>query len=94
MAVGYADGWLRNLGNRGAVLIDGVRAPVVGRVSMDTITVDVTGIAPSRLAPGALVDLISPAQPVDDVAALAGTIGYEILTSLGGRYHRHYTGSV
>ncbi|MGI4847654.1 MAG: alanine racemase [Janthinobacterium lividum] len=90
IAVGYADGWLRALGNRGVVLVDGVSAPIVGAVSMDTITVDVTGIAAERLLPGALLDLISSAQPADAVAALAGTIGYEILTSLGQRYHRHY----
>ncbi|MRV72031.1 alanine racemase [Duganella sp. FT92W] len=93
VSVGYADGWLRHLSNRGHVLVDGVRAPVVGRVSMDSITVDVTGIAPARVTPGALVDLLSADQTVDDVAALAGTIGYEILTSLGLRYHRRYTGA-
>lgn len=92
VSVGYADGWLRQLGNRGEVLVDGVRAPIVGRVSMDSITVDVTGIAPQRVVPGAFVDLISAAQPVDTVAAQADTIGYEILTSLGTRYHRRYTG--
>lgn len=90
VSVGYADGWLRHLSNRGSVLIGGVDAPVVGRVSMDSITVDVSGIAPQHLTPGALVDLISQRQTVDDVAILAGTIGYEILTSLGHRYHRRY----
>ncbi len=92
VAVGYADGWLRHLSNQGHVLVGGVRAPVVGRVSMDSITVDVTGLAQDSVAPGALVDLLSPRQTVDDVAALAGTIGYEILTSLGNRYHRRYAG--
>jgi alanine racemase len=92
VSVGYADGWLRHLSNKGSVLIDGVSAPIVGRVSMDSITVDVTGVAPPRVAPGALVDLLSAEQTVDDVAALAGTIGYEILTSLGNRYHRRYIG--
>ncbi|GAB2846146.1 alanine racemase [Pseudoduganella ginsengisoli] len=92
VSVGYADGWLRHLSNKGHVLIGGARAPVVGRVSMDSMTVDVTGIAPSLVTAGALVDLLSPEQTVDDVAALAGTIGYEILTSLGQRYHRRYIG--
>ena len=51
---------------------------------------DVTAIAPDRIRPGSLVDLIGPDQPADAVAAMAGTIGYEVLTSLGGRYHRRY----
>lgn len=92
IATGYADGWLRSLSGRGFALIDGVRAPMVGKVSMDTCALDVTDISPDRVHAGAFVDLISAAQPVDAVAALAGTIGYEILTSLGNRYHRHYIG--
>ncbi|RJF96820.1 alanine racemase [Noviherbaspirillum cavernae] len=90
VAVGYADGWLRAMSNRGAGFIDGVRVPFVGTVSMDSITLDVTGIDKAKLAAGALVDLICPEHPVDAVAALAGSIGYEILTSLGRRYHREY----
>ena len=92
VAVGYADGWLRSFSNRGCALIDGVRVPMVGTVSMDTCALDVSDISPDRVHPGALVDLICAAQPVDAVAALAGTIGYEILTSLGNRYHRTYIG--
>lgn len=94
VAVGYADGWLRSFSNRGMVRIDGIAAPLVGNVSMDTITLDVTGIDPARTQAGALVDLISASQPVDAVAALAGTIGYEILTSLGNRYQRNYSGGL
>lgn len=90
VAVGYADGWLRSLSDHGAVWMDGIRLPIAGRVSMDSITVDVTAIAPDRIRPGSLVDLIGPDQPADAVAAMAGTIGYEVLTSLGGRYHRRY----
>ena len=59
---------------------------------MDLITLDVTGAAPDSARPGALVDLIGPELPADDVAAAAGTIGYEILTALGQRYHRVYRG--
>lgn len=90
LAVGYADGWLRAFGNSGAAMVRAVRAPIVGRVSMDTCTIDVTDADPAHVRPGALVDLISPAQTVDDVAAAAGTIAYEILTGLGKRYHRRY----
>ena len=59
---------------------------------MDLITLDVTGAAPDCAHPGAFVDLIGPELPADDVAAAAGTIGYEILTALGQRYHRVYQG--
>lgn len=90
ISVGYADGWLRSLGNRGAVYFEGVRMPIVGRISMDSITADATAIGPKRLSPGGLVELIGPHQPVDDVAEQAGTIGYEILTNLGCRYYRNY----
>ncbi|AEK64048.1 alanine racemase [Collimonas fungivorans] len=94
VGVGYADGWLRGMSNRGLVFIDGRAVPMVGTVSMDSITIDVTGIAAERLQAGALVELIGPHRPVDDVARLAGTIGYEILTGLGHRYHREYIGGL
>lgn len=87
-AVGYADGYLRALGNRGAGFIGSQRVPLVGRVSMDLITFDVTGVP--LAVPGAEIELIGPQLGVDEVAAAAGTIGYEILTSLGARYARTY----
>ncbi|OWW22538.1 alanine racemase [Noviherbaspirillum denitrificans] len=90
IGTGYADGWLRSLSARGFARVGSARVPIVGKVSMDTLALDVTDLAPESVLPGALVDLISAAQPVDEVAALAGTIGYEILTSLGARYHRDY----
>lgn len=93
VAVGYADGWLRSFSNRGCALVAGVRAPIAGIVSMDTCTLDVTDVDQRHLQPGAYVDLISDEQPVDAVAAQAGTIAYEILTSLGQRYYRNYAGA-
>ena len=93
VAVGYADGYLRSIGNRGSVAIDGERVPIVGRVSMDLITIDVTSISEARAMPGATVELIGPTLPVDDVADFAGTNGYEIFTSLGPRYRRLYRGA-
>jgi len=90
LAAGYADGVMRSLSSRGAAVIGGVQAPVVGRISMDLMTIDVTAVPPRALSPGCFAELIGPHRPVDAVAAEAGTIGYEILTSLGGRYHRHY----
>ena len=90
VAVGYADGFLRSLSNSGKGVIAGHPVPIVGRVSMDLITIDVTGV-PGRLAqPGETVELLGPERPVDAVAADAGTIGYEILTALGARYRRVY----
>ncbi|MBL6945882.1 MAG: alanine racemase [Rhodospirillales bacterium] len=92
VAVGYADGFLRSSGNSGVGYVGDVQAPMVGRVSMDLITLDVSSVPESQSAPGCLVDLIGPNNPVDAVAETAGTIGYEILTSLGKRYHRVYVG--
>ena len=92
VAVGYADGYLRSISNRGSAWLGNQRVPVVGRVSMDLITLDVTGTAPESAYPGAFVDLIGPELPADNVAADAGTIGYEVLTALGQRYHRVYEG--
>ena len=92
--VGYADGYLRNVGNQATNqacgYIGGVPMPVVGRVSMDMITLDVTEIPPEHAQPGTPVDLIGGSHPVDALATEAGTIGYEILTSLGRRYRRSY----
>jgi alanine racemase len=90
IAVGYADGYLRSLSGRGHVFVDGVAAPVVGRVSMDLVTVDISDLPDGAVAPGGLVELIGPNRPVDTVADEGGSIGYEILTSLGARYHRVY----
>ena len=88
--VGYADGYLRCLGNQAYASIGGVRVKVAGRVSMDLVTLDVTDAPPSAVRVGAPVDLIGGGVPVDEVAAWAGTIGYELLTSLGHRYHRSF----
>jgi alanine racemase len=90
VAVGYADGYLRSSSGRGLAYLGDRLVRVVGRVSMDLITIDVTDLTPDAAHPGAWVELIGPHLPVDDVAERAGTIGYEILTSLGRRYARHY----
>lgn len=90
VAVGYADGWMRSLGRRGSGFIGGVRVPLVGRVSMDLAVFDVSAVTPAQARPGDFIELISERYGVDAVAADAGTIGYEILTCLGRRYHRIY----
>lgn len=92
IAIGYADGWLRSSSHRGTARIAGKLAPVVGHISMDLVTLDVTGHDPANLRAGQFVDLIDEHYGVDDAALAAQTIGYEILTSLGGRFHRVYRG--
>jgi alanine racemase len=94
VSVGYADGYLRSSSNRSHLRFGGVAVPLVGRVSMDTVTVDVTDIDPSSLVPGALFDVVDDAHDVNVMAAEAGTNAYEILTSLGTRYRRQYTNGV
>lgn len=88
VAGGYADGLLRALSGRARLFSGDRPCPVAGRVSMDLITVDVTHLAD---VPDTL-DILCPAQGVDALADAAGTIGYEILTSLGHRYARRYSG--
>jgi alanine racemase len=91
ISAGYADGFMRGIGPRGAAWIGDSRLPVIGRVSMDSTIVDATDHA-GPIVPGMLVELLGTRQNVDDVAAQAGTIGYEILTGLGGRYARRFIG--
>jgi alanine racemase len=86
VAAGYADGLSRHLSNHGVLFFNDTPCPILGRVSMDLIGVDITHL---REEPKALT-MIGPHQSVDDVADAAGTIGYEILTQLGPRYARRY----
>ncbi|HEY2541167.1 MAG TPA: alanine racemase C-terminal domain-containing protein, partial [Stellaceae bacterium] len=92
VAVGYADGWMRSLSGRGCGHIGGLRVPLIGRVSMDLAVFDVSAVDPSVARPGGFIELIGDDYDVDAAAADAGTIGYEILTALGRRYHRIYRG--
>ncbi len=89
ISAGYADGLLRSFGKSGMVYIGGRACPLVGRVSMDLVVADVTGV---DVQVGDFAEIIGAHQTVDEVAAAAGTIGYEILTDLGKRYQRLYTG--
>ena len=87
VSIGYADGLFR--GTHGArVFIDETPCPIVGRISMDLITIDATDLA----EPPDAVTLIGPHQTIDDLAAAASTIGYEVLTALGPRHIRRYIG--
>jgi len=94
VGVGYADGYFRTLGNSGEGYVEDHSASVVGRISMDLITLDVTDVPTRLLRPGARVELLGRNITIDRLASQAGTIGYEILTSLGGgkRFRRRYVG--
>ena len=89
LGVGYADGYSRKLGNKASVSISGRTAPVIGRVSMDIITVDVTGFDQESLRTDK-ASLIHPDYRVEQMASDVGTISYEIITNLGHRANRHY----
>ncbi|WP_245185477.1 alanine racemase [Falsiroseomonas frigidaquae] len=91
VAAGYADGYLRSLSGRSLALFQGRAVPLIGRVSMDLTTFDATDFP--ELRPGDRMMLVGGAgNTPDDIAARCGTIGYEVLTSLGHRYQRRYIG--
>jgi len=90
IGIGYGDGWPRNLGGAGAAWFMDRRLPIVGRISMDSLTVDISSVPAHALHEGDFVELIGPSQPLSDVARDAGTIPYEILTRLGERHQRIY----
>jgi len=90
LGIGYADGWPRSLSGRGAAWFDGTRLPIIGRVSMDSMTIDVSALPEDGIAAGDFVELIGPSQSPADVARDAGTIDHEILARLGSRYQRIY----
>lgn len=92
LGVGYADGYPRCLGNRAQAAYRGLRVPVVGRVSMDLLCVDVSAVARGEISVGDYVELFGPTVALDEIAASAGTLAYEILTGLGARLERRYTG--
>jgi alanine racemase len=89
VALGYADGLMRVLGNRGAGAIGGRKVPIVGRVSMDLVTLDVSDVP--EAAPGVEVEFLGDTVLLEQIAEAAGTANYEILTALGTRIPRVYT---
>jgi alanine racemase len=104
-AVGYADGYHRSGSGAGVPLrsavrqgahgfVAGRRVPVLGRVTMDLTLFDVTDCGPDAVQPGDHVELFGPNIPIDEAAHAAGTIAYELLTSLGQRWQRRVTGAV
>ncbi|MGN6471381.1 MAG: alanine racemase [Rhizobiaceae bacterium] len=104
-AVGYADGYHRAGSGAGVPLrsavpqgahgfVAGQRVPVLGRVTMDLTLFDVTDCGPDAVQPGDHIELFGPNIPIDEAAHAAGTIAYELLTSLGQRWQRHVIGAV
>jgi alanine racemase len=97
LGAGYKDGVPRALSSReqdgpAQVFIGGRRCPVIGRVSMDMMAIDVTGLPPGTVARGTRAEILGRNIAIDEVASWAGTISYELLTRLGSRYARLYTG--
>ena len=97
LALGYADGYSRHLSGTtqqpGPIaLIGGYPAPIVGRISMDLITLDVTDVPAELVQRGTFAELIGSYVKIDDIAERSGTIGYEVLTRLGRRAWRVYLG--
>ncbi|MCG8271914.1 alanine racemase [Aquamicrobium sp. NLF2-7] len=91
ISLGYADGWHRCAAS--AARFNSIELPFIGRVSMDSIILDISTLPEGALRPGDLVDIIDADQTIDDVAGSYGTIAYEVLTSLGHRFHRIYVGA-
>ncbi len=97
LGAGYKDGIPRALSSRlsgspAQVFINGHRCPVIGRISMDMMGIDVTDLAPGTVVRGTRAELLGTNIPIDEAAAWAGSISYELLTRLGSRYARLYTG--
>jgi alanine racemase len=90
VGAGYADGYLRAAGNRAHAYLGAVALPVLGRISMDLIGLDVTALPREACVPGSWVDLLGPAYGADDLARDSGTSGYEVLTRLSQRLPRIY----
>ena len=97
LGAGYKDGVPRALSSRAQegpaqVFISGKRCPVIGRVSMDMMAIDVTGLPPGTVARGTRAEILGRNIAIDEAASWAGTISYELLTRLGSRYALFYTG--
>jgi alanine racemase len=90
IALGYADGYFRTLINRTHVHFSGHRVPVIGRISMDLVTIDVTDVPEHECQVGTTVEVLGPHMTPDDLAENARTNAYEVMTALGRRYARVY----
>jgi alanine racemase len=91
VALGYADGWPRNLSNKGSAYIANHKVPIMGIISMDMLALDVTTIPDAELSKATEAEFLNASQTVDDIARECGTIGYEIFTGIGNRVQRIYS---
>ena len=91
VAIGYGDGYPRHISHEAQVLVNGTRCPIVGRVSMDMITIDVTHMP--QVTPETEVVLWGEGLPLEEVADWAGTVNYELLCQITGRVERQYVDS-
>jgi alanine racemase len=98
LGVGYRDGVPRSLNlqhrnGRAQVYLGGRRCPIIGRISMDMMAVDITDLPPLSVARGSHAEIFGKHIAIDEAASWAGTISYELLTRLGSRYARLYSGT-
>lgn len=90
LPIGYADGFFRSFSNRGSFYLLGKKVPIIGRISMDLTTIDLTSLRNKNLDKNVLVEVIGNKNNVNHLSKIISTISYEILTSLGKRYQRRY----
>lgn len=90
IGIGYADGYFRMLSNQGFAFVAGHKVPVLGRVSMDMVVLDISAIPQSKITVSTRAEFINNQQTVDDIATQCHTIGYEIFTRIGRRVQRVY----
>jgi alanine racemase len=90
IGIGYADGYFRSLSNRGAAYIEEHKAPLIGRISMDMVALDISAMPQAQITAGSRAEFINDKQTVNDIAAQCQTIGYEIFTRIGNRVKRVY----
>ena len=93
VSAGYADGILFSLANRGGGFINRAWVPVIGRVSMDLMTFDISGLPENSVSPGDSLRLFGPDYTIDEFAKDADTIPYTVLTGLSRRYVRSWRGA-
>lgn len=90
IGIGYADGYFRIISNQGFAFVDGHKVPLLGRVSMDMVAIDISAIPAAQITKTTRAEFINHTQTVDDLAKQCNTIGYEIFTRIGNRVRRVY----
>ena len=93
VGVGYADGYLRSLSSNSYVFFNGIKMPVIGRISMDCITIDISSSPTGSIKLGEFIEIIGNNFTIDDIAKAANTVPHEILSGLGKRHFRQYSHS-